>query len=145
MTFAMAVAMRPVSHQRKGGTGPFVERLRAEATSRFTGEPPLTGDHYARIVWFHKRKHGDVDNIIKPILDALKGVVYADDNLIVKCSSERVDTARDYELSYAGMPAGVASELDSLLAASHEHILYVEVGPVSSRLVAFGLIDGGVR
>jgi hypothetical protein len=143
MTFAMAVALRPVSLQSKRGTGPFVEKLRAEATSWLSGEPPLTGELYARIVWFHRRKHGDVDNIIKPILDALSGVVYADDDLIVKCSSERVDTTGTVDLSDTNIPPGLFDKLNSLLAAGHDHILYVEIGPLSSRRVAFGPIDGG--
>ena len=143
MTFAMAVALRPVSIQGES-TKRFARALREEAVSRFASDSPLAGDLYARIVWLYRRNPADVDNIIKPILDALKGVVYADDHAIVKCSSERVATTRDYDLDYVGAPPNVANELDSLLIQSHEHILYVEVGSLSSRHVASGPIDGGV-
>ena len=47
---------------------------------------------YIRIVWFARIKGGpDVDNIIKPMVDALKGIIYTDDALISQCLSVRID------------------------------------------------------
>jgi hypothetical protein len=143
MSFAMVAPVRPVSVQSKRGTPGFIASLRVMAATNFAGRRMLEGDLYARIIWFHDRQNGDVDNIIKPILDALEGVVYRDDRLIVKCSSERVDLRQTYRLSDAGVPSELYDELVALLGRNHPHILYVEVGRMTDRQVRFGPIDGG--
>lgn len=143
MAFAMALPLKPVSSQRRRGTQPFIQALRAEAAARFADRSMLQGNLYARIVWFHGRESGDRDNIIKPILDALSGVVYRDDHLIVKCVPERIDTRHTYRLSDVDLPPDVYDELVLLLGQRQSHIFYVEVGQVPSRQVVFGPIDGG--
>ncbi len=123
MAFAMVVAIKPVSVNNTSRPGKkrlaeFKERLRTEAVRCMQNVPMLGGDLYARIIWFHNRQPGDPDNIIKPILDALITVVYTDDRLVAKCSSERIDIGRDYALSTADVPPEVLdalSELERLL------------------------------
>ncbi len=108
-------------------------------------DPMLTGNLYLRVVWFYNRGYSDVDNILKPILDALQGVVFRNDRLIVKVSSERVDTRRTYELaSDPGVAPEVYSELVELLGTEESDVTYVEVGTIPARLVVLGPIDGGV-
>lgn len=146
VTFAMAVPMKPVSSQSKKGKSRFITILRNEALARFSGREMLQGDLYARIVWFHARQEsGDSDNILKPILDALAGVVYRDDHTVVKCVSERIDLRQDYSLSDADVLPEVYDDLISLIGQRRDHILYVEVGIVPLRRVVFGPIDGGAR
>lgn len=146
VTFAMAVAMKPVSSQSKKGTSRFITTLRDEALVRFSGRAMPQGDLYARIVWFHARQEsGDSDNIIKPILDALEGVVYRDDHAVVKCAAERIDLRLDYSLSDADVLPGVYDDLISSIGQRRDHILYVEVGIVPLRRVIFGSIDGGAQ
>lgn len=144
MVFAMVAAIRSVSVQSKSGTPRFIAALRSIAATNHAERQMLDGELYARIVWFHDRQSGDVDNIVKPILDALEGVVYRNDRSVVKCSSERVELRQDYRLSDAGVPRGVYDELIGLLGQNHSNILYVEVGRITSRQVNFGPIDGGV-
>jgi len=43
------------------------------------------------IAWYRGRKSGDLDNRIKQLLDALKGIAYADDAEIGRLSAERFD------------------------------------------------------
>ena len=43
------------------------------------GSPPSTGEIEVTITYYFKDVDVDVDNIPKPILDALKGLVYNDD------------------------------------------------------------------
>ena len=42
------------------------------------------------IVYYYEGDSPDVDNIIKPIQDALEGVVYGDDAQVVKAESSKV-------------------------------------------------------
>ena len=81
-TFRIWVAGRPQSFQKKGSTERYTQRIREAAAaivSRPASSPRIdieiwyAADHLAR---------GDVDNIIKPVLDALNGVVYVDDRQV---------------------------------------------------------------
>ena len=49
------------------------------AESSWDRDSPLTGDVAVTITYFYQNTSLDVDNIPKPILDALKGLVYLDD------------------------------------------------------------------
>ena len=117
--------------------------MRAEAARRFAGREPLRGELYVRIVWFHRRPTTqDVDNIAKNILDALKGVVFADDVDVTQCLAYKVNTGLDYTIVERGAPdTAVLDELNDLL--EEDHVLYVEVGSASARQVHFGPVDGG--
>lgn len=55
-------------------------RIAAAASERWTG-PPFRGKAHVVVTYYHEGEtaHLDNDNMIKPILDALIGVVYADD------------------------------------------------------------------
>jgi hypothetical protein len=144
-TFALVVPRRPASlqwpnRQRQAFQG----YLAREASHVFAGQP-LAGDLYVRVVWFYRRGVGDVDNILKPILDAIEGVVYTNDRSVVKCSSEKVDLRGAYELaSDPGVASGVYLHLGRLLGnESLRHVTYIEVGSVPIRVAVFGPIDGG--
>ncbi len=47
---------------------------------------------------YHAAGFHDVDNVIKPICDALNKVVYADDKQVYKVVSERIDISRPVAL-----------------------------------------------
>lgn len=84
-----------------------------------------------------------MDNIAKLILDSLKGVVFQDDDNIVRCLTQKT-VANAYGV-YAYDPASLPSEqvqLDlqrALLA--EEHVLYIEVGSVTDPMVSFGPVS----
>ena len=52
------------------------------AESRWDGERPSAGEVVVVITYFFDGASLDVDNIPKPILDALKGLVYSDDSQV---------------------------------------------------------------
>lgn len=142
MRFAMLFTERPRSLQAKHKQG-YQARLQGQARTFMSINQLFDGEIYARITWFHGEKtQSDVDNIVKPILDALNGVVYADDRQVVKCLSERVDTTKDFALSASPDFADVYQELITLLGNEQiKHILYIEIGQLSSRRIVFGPID----
>jgi hypothetical protein len=116
--------------------------LNDQARTQYIGGK-LSGPLYARIIWFHQEPVGDVDNIIKAILDALEQVAYDDDSSVVRCLSEKVDIAAgDYILGDdPGVATSVYRRLDTLLGQDRPHILYVEVGELGGQLVGFGPVS----
>jgi len=150
MRFAIVRPGRPPSSQSSGARK-FSARLHAEAAERYSDGVVQEGDLYTRIIWFHAGGLGgqDVDNIIKPIHDALIGVVYKDDVLIAQCLAARVDLSAGYELKDEGLPAEEYDTLVGMLAEAPQatedrrrHVLYVEVGVLAAQRVAFGPPDG---
>ncbi|MCY3749061.1 MAG: RusA family crossover junction endodeoxyribonuclease [Chloroflexi bacterium] len=58
-------------------------------------EPPFGGEVMVVITYFFKGEALDVDNMPKPILDALKGMVYADDDQITDLICRKRNRDRD--------------------------------------------------
>jgi Holliday junction resolvase RusA-like endonuclease len=65
------------------------------------GLPPFKGDLTIKITYYFDNDSPDVDNIIKPIQDALKGLVYGDDHQIVKTQCEKKDINGSYKIRRA--------------------------------------------
>jgi Holliday junction resolvase RusA-like endonuclease len=148
MAFELISARKPFSVNNKGKKfggatkGDFIASLQHDAVIERRGRQLLDGELYARIIWFHLSRPGDPDNIIKPILDALKGVFYADDALIVKVLSERFNLhSQTIRLSATTTPPVVFDALVDLIGESHEHILFIEIGNLPSRDLSFGPIQ----
>lgn len=145
MTFAMALAKKPISAQKRGKKQRYQQEIR-DAAIKKVGKaklPLLDGELYARITWFHAVKPDiDVDNIAKPILDALVGVVYDDDQRIAQCLITRVKSRPKPRLSESFISKELHSQIYELLK-NHKDVLYIEVGQFSLPEVVFGPIDGG--
>lgn len=143
MTFYMVIAVRPLSSQAEH-PGRYRLRLKQEARAAQGDDPQLSGNVYARIVWFHHEKAGqDVDNIAKIILDSLKGIVFDDDRRVMQCSITGVNTTEVYEMSDSGLPPWVSDRIFSFLSRDELHFIYVEVGNLVTQKVTFGSIEGG--
>jgi len=54
-------------------------------------DPPLDVEVLLRLTYFHESAPLDVDNMIKPIQDALIDIVYADDKQVARVVSSRAD------------------------------------------------------
>lgn len=52
---------------------------------------PLQGECDVSIRWYRAARVGDTDNRIKPVLDVLTQVAYADDKQVRRVSCERID------------------------------------------------------
>src|SRR4051812_11360198 len=53
--FAMIVERQPLSINAAKPT-PFVNHVKGLASTAFAGQPQLSGELYARVVWFHRNK-----------------------------------------------------------------------------------------
>jgi hypothetical protein len=73
---------QPQSAQKKGSKANYVERIRTAAKAMIGA--PLRSPRIDVEIWFSAPgfSRPDVDNVIKPVLDAFVGVVYEDDNQV---------------------------------------------------------------
>jgi len=76
----MGIPRTPASRSRKT----WQEKVKTAASDEWPeGQAPFEGELSARIVYFFPEQTSvDVDNIIKPILDALEGLVYENDRVV---------------------------------------------------------------
>lgn len=110
--------------------------------------PLLDGELYARITWFHAVEPDmDVDNIVKPIFDALVGMVYDDDHRIAQCVITRVDSRQEPDLPDTHAFPDVLEKLAKFIKEEkRKHVLYIEIGQIPSpQKIVFGPIDGGQK
>jgi hypothetical protein len=101
----------------------------------------MSGDIYATIYYFfNKNKNLDTDNISKPILDSLCGVLFTDDRQV------RVRTAGSFDLTVGGFNMIDFSGLDGKIVAdlvdafiNEEHIMYIECGTFNHSMFKFNI------
>ena len=139
--FAMAIARRPISVNKKGRSTRYVEEIRGDARAHWD-RAPIDGPTYVRVLWFHRSATSqDIDNILKRIVDGLEGVVYRDDRVVVRCMAARVPMSERITLPSDATESPAFDELSELLSRQPAHILYVEVGSVSDpRRFALGTV-----
>lgn len=94
---------------------------------------PLDGALYAVVYFFH---HGislyempDADNLSKPVLDALKGVAYADDRQVLVRTSGLFDLRNGIGVLDPGrIPHPAFARFLSLCGDRRPSVMYVEIG-----------------
>jgi crossover junction endodeoxyribonuclease RusA len=93
--FEFTIKGPPISQQAKSSSrNRWKTAVTAAAKAALpTGSMPVTKDVAISITYYYDGDTPDVDNIIKPIQDALIGIVYADDAQVVqaKSSKTRID------------------------------------------------------
>ena len=73
----------------------WVQQVESAARRQWLLDPPYTGEVTVAITYFFDAAPLDVDNIPKPILDALKGLVYADDAQVTDLLCRKRNLNRD--------------------------------------------------
>lgn len=63
------------------------------------GPPVGATELEVSLVYLRREGPGDIDNIIKPILDGLVGVIYEDDSQIVHVRSSLLDTSSPVDIT----------------------------------------------
>ena len=92
LLFEMLIPRRPVSHQAKNRQNlqDWKDYVYGRARIDWIGGTPIaTQGLRLMLVYLCNDFPADIDNIIKPIQDALVGVIYADDSLISDVDSHR--------------------------------------------------------
>ena len=94
----------------------------AAAASRAEGASHFVEELSVVVIYFHYGETAiDVDNIAKPILDGLKGVVFVDDVLVTQilCRKTRLGTGLVVENASKQLAAGVDLNRDFVYVAIH--------------------------
>lgn len=72
----------------------------SEAKKTWSGTSPYnSGDLHVTLVYLYDDAPVDVDNIIKPILDSLTGLIYDDDILVTDVESHRRSLTGSFEIA----------------------------------------------
>lgn len=101
LPFEFFVLGRPVSQQarRRALVREWMRQTRSEA-ERFwnDGDAPHGGPAMVTLTYFYDRTPMDVDNIPKPVLDALIGLVYYDDSQVTDILCRKRKIAPDLQI-----------------------------------------------
>ena len=132
VAFELLIKRRPLSVQAKASNlQAWIEEVRRQAKKQWNRSTPLADEAFSlTLVFLYESDPIDVDNIIKPIQDALVGVVYPDDQLLTDVHSHRrliSDT-----LSFAGLPSTLATAIKNQKECVY---LQVQAGPAPQHLV----------
>ena len=97
------------SHSR----GRWQETVRAAAEEDWeSGTPPISGEVSVTIIYFFEGETDlDVDNIAKPILDALNGLIYEDDSQVSQVTIRKTRLGQGLEIDVPSL--ALASALDA--------------------------------
>lgn len=101
LPFEFFIEGPPVSQQtrRRARRRAWIEEVREIIIGRWpAGEPPALGPIQISITYVFADVAVDLDNLAKPVLDALKGVVYEDDGQITDIAIRKRNMARDLRI-----------------------------------------------
>src|SRR5207245_683675 len=113
----------PVSQQtrKRARLNKYKQEVRAHATKRLpTGCNPVSIPVKITVVYYYENVPLDTDNFIKPVQDALIGVVYADDSQVWDIGLRKTNLAGSFRVK--GMSAVLAEGF-----CSGKEFLYVRV------------------
>jgi crossover junction endodeoxyribonuclease RusA len=92
-TFEFIVFGTPRTHQTKSpkSRSDWVEKVRSAAMTDWPARAdPIGSELSVLIIYFHEGRTAlDIDNIIKPILDAMSGTIFTDDALVTEIRARK--------------------------------------------------------
>jgi hypothetical protein len=113
MYFDFLIPRRPVSSQTKSRNNlqAWKRYVQGEAAKTWSELTYSEQDIELTLVYLYDRDPVDIDNIVKPIQDALEGLVYTDDVLITDVKSHRRSLAGIFDVARCPGPLiqGIAS------------------------------------
>ena len=64
-----------------------------------SGSNPITGNVSIEVVFRRKfkvatRRYGDIDNLMKGVMDALNGIVFVDDAQVIKLTARKIQSEK---------------------------------------------------
>lgn len=133
MPFEFVIDGPPVSQQarRRRRVREWTREVKDAAESRWDTGSPFAGEVVVIITYFYKGGSLDVDNIPKPILDALKGLVYSDDAEISDLLCRKRDLNGDLQIR------NPSSLLLDALRDTEQQLLHITVDSALNQEVAW--------
>ena len=106
MYFDFLIPKRPVSLQTRKTVNlqAWKQYVRDEAAKTWIGQIFSGQDLQLTLIYLYNSDPVDTDNIIKPIQDALIGLVYDDDLLIADVDSHRRSLSGTFDLTQCPIP-----------------------------------------
>ena len=103
-TFEFFIEGPPLSQQTKNPARlrEWKGRVRSEAAKLWSGREPHLGNLKLTVVYYHERHSVllDHDNMLKPIQDALAGLIYRDDRQITDAQTRKTSIDGRFRLRY---------------------------------------------
>ena len=98
--FEFVIDGPPISQQarRRRLIKEWTDEVQSVAEKNWDTEPPFVGEVMVSITYFFEGGSLDVDNIPKPILDALKGLIYRDDSQVTDLLCRKRDLNGDLRI-----------------------------------------------
>jgi uncharacterized iron-regulated protein len=95
---------------------------------------------YSRIYYFHRKQSDvDADNLSKPILDALKSVVFSDDKQVIWRDVVKISLYNEFIMEDVNLPEEVYAEfIGYLYDESVNDMIFIEVGELNRINLSFG-------
>lgn len=122
----LSLQAKPSSKERWKRTVAEAARKRAEETVEFVW---LEEDTPIAVTIFYfptAPMPGDVDNIVKPILDALNGQAYLDDQIVERVVSQKFEPETGW--SFANPTDQLAAALDTIAVADERQpVVYIRI------------------
>ena len=130
--FELIMDQAPVSSQtrRRQRLHAWRQDLEMAARQQWGMDAPVAHPITVTITYFFDDTPVDVDNIPKPILDALKGLIFLDDSQVYDLLCRKRNRADD--LRFDRPPQSLLDALDS-----SSQVLHIEVIPAQNREVVF--------
>ena len=122
----------------------YQEFIRKAFLRRFRGTVPCfpaTDELYARVYFFTSDGVTvDADNISKPIWDAVNGMVYVDDRMIVMRTAAVIDVNKHpfSTIDTSGISGSVAADLMQNLTETNVKCLFIECGRFDESMIKIG-------
>ncbi|MBD3381732.1 MAG: RusA family crossover junction endodeoxyribonuclease [candidate division Zixibacteria bacterium] len=113
-SFEFTIEGTPISHQAKSRRLLARWRAKVRKTARKywpRGQKPIETMICVTLTYFYKYEALDVDNMIKPVQDAMKGLVYLDDSQVTDVYSRKRKLNSSFRL--LNVSPGVARGLTS--------------------------------
>ena len=126
LPFEFRIKGPPLSAQtkRRDRLQEWKKQIGNAARAELSNSPPCQTDVRVTITYYYDGDTPDVDNIIKPIQDALIGLVYVDDNQVIDTRSRKRSLDGSYKLRGASpiLLLGFAEGDDFLHIIVEKHI-----------------------
>jgi len=122
MILEFLLLRRPVSHQSKSSKNREIWKdfVKTEAEKVWGKQTAIAVPCQLTLAYFCDERPADIDNIIKPIQDALVGLVYVDDSYVTDVDSHRRPLTGTFNLT--NLPPLVVSAL-----SAGQEFVYVRV------------------
>ena len=107
--FDVCVHGQPISAQsaRRDLLEAWKRQVRRECQARWDG-PPLQGNVRLRVTWYAEKARIDVDNLKKPVQDALQGIAYYNDRQVTDSEGRRRNINDPFRVRYISAALALA-------------------------------------